>query len=99
MSITSTDASEEAPMFARLLPMSMALRASSKCSVILTASPAFLEPSSRAFSRRSTLQEEYAISDAEQKFERHRHRKMPMEIRTIFTAPHRLPLLPEAGRL
>ena len=40
-----------------------------------------------------------AISDAEQKFERHRQRKMPIEIRTIFTAPHRLPLLPEAGRL
>ena len=51
--ITSTDTRDDAPMFTRLLPIRMALRALSKCSRIFTAAPARFEPSSRRFSMRS----------------------------------------------
>ena len=78
MRMTAMDASDDAPMLARLLPMSIALSASSKCSVIYTAVFARFEPASRAFSRRIVLHEENDISDAEQNAERHRHRNMPM---------------------
>ena len=56
--ILSEEPIDESAIFTKLLPMSMALRASSKRSVIFTAMPAFFEPLSRAFSRRMTLQEE-----------------------------------------
>ena len=51
--ITNTETRDEAPMFTRLLPMRMALRALSKCLRIQTATAARFEPSSRRFSSRS----------------------------------------------
>lgn len=86
-SMTATEASDDAPILARLLPIRIALSASSKCSVIYTAIFARFEPSSRAFSRRMTLHDENAISDAEQKLDRHRHRKMPANTRTVLIVP------------
>ena len=56
--ITSTEARDEAPMLARLLPMRMALRASSKRSAIRRAREARLEPPSFMPSSRMVLQEE-----------------------------------------
>ena len=56
--ITAIDPMEDAAMLTRLLPIRIALSASSKRPVIFSAVPARFEPSSRMFSSRSSLQEE-----------------------------------------
>ena len=65
ISITSTEPIDDAAMFTRLLPMSIAESVSSKRSIILTAIAALFEPPSRALSRRRRLQLDYALSDDE----------------------------------
>jgi hypothetical protein len=68
-----TEAREEAPMFTRLFPISMAESVSSYRSQFFKAAAARREPVSLAFSRRNRFRELKAISDAEKKAERARN--------------------------
>ncbi len=95
--ITRTEPRDEAAMFTRLLPMRIAERALSKDSVIFSAMPARLEPSSRRRSRRSVLQEESAISDPEKNAERITQSTRPAIRKGMLMRP-RLPSLREAAQ-
>ena len=77
-SITAIEPIEEAAILTRLLPTRIAEMASSNLLAILKATDALLLPLSLSCSRRTLLQAEKDISDAEKKAEHMTHTMIPI---------------------
>ena len=98
INITSTVVSDDAAILKRLLPISIALNASSKCSDTLRATLAPRFPSFASFSRRTLFSDENDISAAEKNAENKTLSTIPA-ITIYSTIIHRpLPRLPSQGQ-